>query len=52
MSTRGLMEIIQNAIEKGLKNPNDYFYVYSINSRDFFEHKDTKNYISVSFSYY
>jgi len=34
-----------NAIQKGLKNPGDYMYMYSENGYDYFKHYVTRSYI-------
>ena len=36
----------KNAINKGLKNPEDWMYMYSTKFRDYFKNYDTRNYIS------
>jgi len=35
-----------NAIKRGMKNPNDWMYMYSENGRDYFKHINTRNYKS------
>lgn len=35
-----------NAIKKGLKNPDDYMYMYSTRFKDYFKHHQTRGYIS------
>ena len=37
-----------NAINKGLSNPEDYMYMYSVNGKDYFKHIVTRKYISFS----
>ncbi|MFG6319180.1 MAG: hypothetical protein K1W33_04900 [Clostridia bacterium] len=39
-------EAFDNAIKRGMKNPNDWMYMYSENGRDYFKHIDTRNYKS------
>lgn len=39
-------EAFENAIKRGLKNPEAYMYMYSINGRDYFKDIDNRNYIS------
>lgn len=39
-------EAFENAIKRGMKNPDDWMYMYSENNRDYFKHIDTRNYIS------
>ena len=34
---------IENAIKKGLKNPEDYMYVYTLNQKDYFKNRDILN---------
>lgn len=36
----------ENAIKKGLKNPQDWMYMNSTRYRDYFKHIDTRAYIS------
>lgn len=36
----------ENAIKMGMKNPEDWMYMYSVNDRDYFKHIYTRNYIS------
>lgn len=38
----------ENAISKGLKNPEKYMFMYSSNGQDHFKHIDTREYISFS----
>ena len=40
-------DAFENAIKKGLKNPEDYMYVYTLNQKDYFKNRDNRNYISV-----
>lgn len=35
-----------NAIKKGLKNPEDFMYMYSTKFKDYFKNSITRNYIS------
>ncbi len=39
-------DAFDNAIKKGMKNPDDWMYMYSKNCRDYFKHCDTRRYIS------
>lgn len=41
-------EAFENAIKKGMKNPEDWMYMYSENNRDYFKHIDTRIYKSFS----
>ena len=43
-------EAFSNAIKKGLKNPDDYMYMYSNNNKDYFKHIDTREYIEFSYN--
>ena len=43
-------EAFSNAIKKGLKNPDDYMYMYSDNNKDYFKHIDTREYIEFSYN--
>lgn len=43
-------EAFENAIKKGLKNPDDYMYMYSDNNKDYFKHIDTREYIEFSYN--
>lgn len=36
----------ENAIKKGMKNPEDYMYMYSATFKDYFKHYCTRNYVS------
>lgn len=36
----------KNAISKGMKNPDDWMYMYSKNGRDYFKHVDYRTYKS------
>ena len=38
----------ENAIKNGMKNPENWKYLYTINKRDFFKNVKTKEYISFS----
>ena len=40
-------EVFENAIKKGLKNPEDYMYMYTLNQKDYFKNRDNRNYINV-----
>ena len=39
-------DAFDNAIKLGMKNPDDWMYMYSNNGRDYFKHHDTRNYTS------
>lgn len=39
-------DAFDNAIKRGMKNPEDWMYMYSENNRDYFKHHDTRKYIS------
>lgn len=39
-------DAFDNAIKRGMKNPEDWMYIYSENNRDYFKHIDTRNYKS------
>lgn len=39
-------KVFKNAIKRGMKNPDDWMYMYSDKGRDFFKHYDTRNYKS------
>ena len=39
-------DAFDNAIKRGMKNPEDWMYMYSENNRDYFKHIDTRNYKS------
>lgn len=39
-------DAFDNAIKRGMKNPNDWMYMHSENGRDYFKHHDTRNYTS------
>lgn len=41
-------EAFENAIKRGLKNPEEYMYMYSIGKKDYFKHIDTRNYIGIT----
>lgn len=36
----------ENAIKRGMKNPEDWMYMYSKNDRDYFKHCDYRTYKS------
>lgn len=36
----------ENAIKKGMKNPEDWMYMCSDKGKDYFKHCDTRQYIS------
>ena len=36
----------KDAISKGLKNPEDYMYVYTKDGKNYFKHVDTRKYTS------
>ena len=42
---RNTKEVFESAIEQGMA-PENYMYMYSTADRDFFKHKDTREYIS------
>ncbi|NLD46170.1 MAG: hypothetical protein GX660_03080 [Clostridiaceae bacterium] len=46
LTIRDPEQAFQNAIKKGLKNPDDYMYMHSAEGKDFFKHIDTRSYIS------
>ena len=39
-------EAFDNAIKRGMKNPEEWMYMYSKNNKDFFKNCNTRNYIS------
>lgn len=39
-------DAFDNAIKRGMKNPDDWMYMYSENGRDYFKHCDYRNYKS------
>ncbi len=39
-------DAFDNAIKRGMKNPDDWMYMYSDNGRDYFKHHDTRIYKS------
>ena len=39
-------DAFDNAIKKGMKNLDDWMYMYSENGKDYFKHYDTRNYTS------
>ena len=39
-------DAFKNAIKKGLKNPDDWMYMYSENNKDYFKNYYTRSYIS------
>lgn len=39
-------DAFENAIARGMKNPEDWMYMYSKNNRDYFKNYDFRNYIS------
>lgn len=39
-------DAFENAIKRGMKEPNDWMYMYSRNYRDYFKNYWTRNYIS------
>ena len=39
-------DAFENAIKRGMKNPEDWMYMYSENNKDYFKHIDTRNYKS------
>ena len=46
MYQRDSNEAFENAKSKGLNEPYDYMYMYSIEQRDFFKHIMERTYIS------
>jgi len=41
-------EAFENAIQRGMKNPDDWMYMYSENGRDYFKNYINRGYISYS----
>lgn len=41
-------DAFDNAIKRGMKNPENWMYMYSDKDKDFFKHIDTRQYISFS----
>lgn len=39
-------DAFNNAIKRGMKNPEDWMYMYSKNGKDFFKHCDSRCYKS------
>lgn len=39
-------DAFNNAIKRGMKNPEDWMYMYSKNGKDFFKHQLTRRYTS------
>lgn len=39
-------EAFDNAIKRGMKNPQDWMYMYSKNGKDYFKHCDYRTYMS------
>ncbi len=39
-------EAFENAIKRGMKNPEDWMYMYSEKGRDYFKHSATRGYTS------
>lgn len=39
-------EAFENAIKRGMKNPEDWMYMYSEKGRDYFKHSANRGYIS------
>ena len=39
-------ETFENAIKRGMKNPDDWMYMYSENDKDYFKNYYTRNYES------
>ena len=39
-------DAFENAIKRGMKNPEDWMYMYSKNGKDFFKHCDSRCYKS------
>jgi len=46
MYSRDHKEAFENAKSKGLKDPENYMYMYSSNNKDYFKNIDFRNYIS------
>lgn len=46
LDIRDPKQVFQNAIDKGLKNPQDYMYMHTEKGKDYFKHKVTRNYIA------
>lgn len=46
LDIREKQEVFQNAINKGMKNPNDWMYMYTSGTRDYFKNHITRKYIS------
>jgi hypothetical protein len=46
MYSRDHIEAFENAKSKGLKDPENYMYMYSSNNKDYFKNIDFRNYIS------
>ena len=42
-------EAFENAIKKGLKNPESWMYMYSDDKNDYFKHQETREYIHYSY---
>ena len=41
-------EAFKNAIKRGLKNVEEYMYMYSIGEKDYFKHIINRNYIGIT----
>lgn len=39
-------KVFKNAIEKGMKNPEDWMYMYTAGNKDYFKNYWTRDYIS------
>ena len=39
-------DAFDNALRKGMKNPDDYMYMHSTRFKDYFKHRDSREYIS------
>lgn len=39
-------DAFKNAIKRGMKNPDDWMYMYSNNNKDYFKNYNTRNYKS------
>jgi len=41
-------EAFENAVKRGLRNPENYMYMYSIGKKDYFKHIENRNYIGIT----
>ena len=39
-------DAFDRAIAKGLKQPEDYMYMYTKDGKDYFKHRDTREYVT------